>query len=95
MRTRISITLGEADRRRLDVLVADRNTAEKHVRRARVGLLSADGVGPSEIMAVAGPSKTTVRRWQGCFMGEGVRDPAPSIDPIASNEINDLEHRSA
>ncbi|VFU07794.1 protein of unknown function [Methylocella tundrae] len=60
MRNGISITLGEADRRRLDALVADRNTPQKHVWRARIVLLSADGIGTSAIMTETGTAKTTV-----------------------------------
>ena len=60
MRKDISITLGETDRQRLEALVADRNTAQKHVWRAQIVLLSADGVGTNAIMAAAGTAKTTV-----------------------------------
>jgi hypothetical protein len=35
MRTGISITLSEADRDRLNALLADRNTPQKHVWRAQ------------------------------------------------------------
>jgi transposase len=72
MRIGISITLSDADRRRLESFVADRNTAQKHVWRARIVLLSADGVGTSAIMAATGTAKTTVWRWQARFMEEGV-----------------------
>jgi len=72
MRNGISITLGEADRRRLAALVADRNTPQKHVWRARILLMSGDGVGTSAIMAETGTAKTTVWRWQARFMTEGV-----------------------
>jgi hypothetical protein len=51
MRKDISITLGETDRQRLEALVADRNTPQKHVWRARIVLLSADGVGTNAIFA--------------------------------------------
>jgi hypothetical protein len=60
MRTGISITLGEADSHRLEALVADRNTPQKHVWRARIMLLSAAGVGTNAVMAATGKSKTTV-----------------------------------
>lgn len=72
MRTGISITLVEADRQRLEALVTDRNTPQKQVWRARIVLLSADGVGTHAIMAATGTSKTTVWRWQARFMAEGV-----------------------
>jgi transposase len=71
MRTGISIALKTADRRRLTALARDRNTAQKHVWRAEIVLLSADGVGTNEIMRRTGTSKTCVWRWQERFMQEG------------------------
>jgi hypothetical protein len=62
MRTGISITLSSADRKRLQALVRDRNAAQKHVWRAGIVLLSADGVGTNEIMRQTGTSKTCVWR---------------------------------
>ena len=51
MRTGISITLRPGDRRRLKALARDRNAPQKkHVWRARIVVLSADGVGTNEIM---------------------------------------------
>ena len=72
MRTGISIALSGSDRDRLERLVSDRNTPQKHVWRARIVLLSADGVGTMAIMAETGAAKTTVWRWQARFMAEGV-----------------------
>jgi len=42
MRPGISITLSPAERRRLEALVRDRNTAQKHVWRAEIVLLILD-----------------------------------------------------
>ena len=53
MRTGISITLKPADRRRLAALVRDRNAPHKHVWRAEIVLLNADGVGTNEFMRTA------------------------------------------
>jgi transposase len=72
MRTKTSIALDDAERRRLQRIVSDRNTPQKHVWRARIVLLSADGVGVSAIMAATGTAKTTVWRWQERFLTEGV-----------------------
>jgi transposase len=72
MRTGISIDMNAASRARLDAIVADRNSAQKHVWRARIVLLSAAGVGTNEIMRTAGVSKTAVWRWQQRFMEEGI-----------------------
>src|SRR3981189_663309 len=71
MRTGISITLKPADRRRLKVLTRNRNTPHKHVWRAEIVLLSADGVGTNEIKRRTGKSKTCVWRWQDRFMQTG------------------------
>jgi hypothetical protein len=45
MRTGISIILKPVDRRRLTPVARDRNAPHKHVWRAEIVLLSADGVG--------------------------------------------------
>ena len=71
MRTGISITLRSGDRRRLKALARDRNAPQKHVWRAKIVLLSADGVGTNEIMRQTGMSKACVWRWQERFMLEG------------------------
>jgi len=71
MRTGISITVSPSDRRRLQALIRDRNAAQKHVWRARIVLLTAEGLVTNEIMRRAGKSKTCVWRWQERFMAEG------------------------
>jgi transposase len=72
MRTGIVIQVTAADRARLEVVVADRNSPQKHVWRARIVLLTADGYGTTEIMHRTGKAKTAVWRWQERFMREGV-----------------------
>ena len=72
MRPGIIIDLSSADRLRLEALVRDRNTAQKHVWRARIVLLSATGMGTNAIMRETGKSKTCVWRWQERFAEEGV-----------------------
>ena len=72
MRTGISFTVSSADRLRLERTVRDRNAAQKHVWRAAIILLSADGVGTAKIMRRTNKSKTCVWRWQERFMEEGV-----------------------
>jgi transposase len=67
----ITISLSPAARRRLEALVRDRNTAQKHVWRAEIVLLSAEGIGTNEIMRRTGKSKTCVWRWQERFAEEG------------------------
>ena len=72
MREGISITVKPSDRRRLKAVLKDRNAPQKHVWRAEIVLLSADGLGTNEIMRRTGTSKTCVWRWQERFMREGV-----------------------
>src|SRR5918993_3165563 len=72
MRTGISMVLTSSDRLRLEAVISNRNTAQKHVWRAAIVLLSADGVGTTDIMRRTGTSKTCVWRWQERFMQEGV-----------------------
>jgi len=88
MRTGIQIIVSGSDRLHLDGIVGDRCAAQKHVWRAAIILLSADGVGTHEIMRRTGKSKTCVWRWQERFMEEGVdsllRDKTrpPRIAPL-------------
>src|SRR5215470_11617180 len=72
MRTGIAIALNATDRQRLTAIVADRNTPQKHVWRAQIVLLTAEGCGTEEIMRQTGTAKTTVWRWQERFMTDGV-----------------------
>ena len=72
MRAGITIDVTATDRVRLDAIVADRNSPQKHVWRARIVLLSADGHGTTEIMRLTGKAKTCVWRWQERFMTAGV-----------------------
>ncbi len=72
MRTGISIKLSPSDRSRLEALIRNRNTAQKHVWRAAIVLLSADGIGTVEIMRRTDKSKSCVWRWQARFAEEGV-----------------------
>ena len=72
MRKGIEIDVSAADRARLETIVADRNSRQKHVWRARIILATADGCGTAAIMRRAGVSKPSVWRWQGRFMTDGV-----------------------
>ena len=88
MRPGIAITLTAADRLRLEGIIHNRNAPQKHVWRARIILLTDQGVGTLAIMAATGKSKTCVWRWQERFMAEGVdgllRDKTrpPGIAPL-------------
>ena len=60
MREGITIEMSDADRTRLAAIVADRNSPQKHVWRAQIVLLTADGVGTNAIMRRTRKSKVTI-----------------------------------
>ena len=72
----------------------DRNTPQKHVWRAKIVLMSADGIGAAAIMTATDTAKTTVWRWQARFMDEGVngllRDKTrpPGKPPVADDKTS-------
>jgi transposase len=72
MRKDVVVDANAADRARLEAVVANRNSPQKHVWRARIVLLTADGLGTVEIMRRTRKSKTCVWRWQERFMAAGV-----------------------
>jgi hypothetical protein len=72
MRKGIEIEVSAADRARLEAIVADRNSPQKHVWRARIILATGEGCGTVAAMRRAGVSKPCVWRWQERFMAEGV-----------------------
>jgi hypothetical protein len=64
------ISIGAADRERLERLVRVRNTPQKVVWRARIVLLASDGLRAEAIAATVG--LLTVRRWRRRYMAMGV-----------------------
>jgi transposase len=88
---RSEIVLSRKDRAELEAIVADGNTRQKIVRRARIVLLTADGLGVMAIMREAKASKTSVWRWQERFAEAGVvgllrdRSKKPGRKPIAED----------
>src|SRR3954447_1905042 len=89
MREGISIEVSAADRGRLERVVADRSSPQKHGWRARIILAKGEGCGTAEIMRRAGVSKPSVWRWQRRFMEAGVggllrdRTRRPGLPPLA------------
>ena len=81
MRKGISITVTPADRMRLQSIIRDRNSPQKHVWRARIIVLTADSQGTTAVMRAVGKGKTVVWRWQERFMREGVEGLTPRQDP--------------
>src|SRR4051794_11120393 len=72
MRKGIEVRLGSGDRGRLESVIGSGRGLQKHVRRARIVLLSADGMGTTAIRRQTGKGKRTIWRWQARFMAEGL-----------------------
>jgi transposase len=92
MHERTNTRLSAADRSELEAVVADRNSPQKHVWRAKIVLLTADGHGTADIMRATGKAKTVIWRWQKRFGEEGAaglwRDKTrPSRIPPLSPEV--------
>ena len=94
MRSGITFVVTAPDRARLEALVSARGFPQKHVWRARIIVLTDDGLGTVAIMAETGKSKTCVWRWQERYMAEGVdgllRDKTrpPGIAPLETTLID-------
>ena len=67
-----TLALSDAERRRLEAVVSDRNSAQKHVWRARIVLLSSERLALTTIAEKAGVAKRTVQLWRRRFGEEGV-----------------------
>jgi transposase len=72
MHERTNIRLSAADRSELEMVAANRNSPQKHVWRAKIVLLTADGHGTADIMRATGKAKTVIWRWQERFGKESV-----------------------
>src|SRR3954464_26227 len=72
------IKVPAADRERLENLVRDRDTPQKVVWRARIVLLTGEGLRATEVAVRVGTSTLTVRRWRYAQGGvEGLLKDAP------------------
>ena len=72
MRAGIVVNVAPEDRRRLEAIVADRSSPQKHVWRCKIIIATADDCGTFEVMRRSGKAKPVVWRWQERFMQEGV-----------------------
>jgi len=96
MSSQRSISVTAADRERLEAIVSDRNAAQKHVWRARIVLLTADGLGTNAIVRATGKSKKTIWRWQerfaeagvGGLLVDGTRPPGKA--PVAPDKVAEV-----
>lgn len=67
-----NIRLSPEDRVALDGWVADRNTPQKLVWRARIVLMWADGAGVTAIVRATGKTKRTAYRWRDRYLERGL-----------------------
>src|SRR6266508_171482 len=92
------ISIGAADRERLERLVRDRNTPQKLVWRARIVLLAGEGLTAERIAAGVGKSLLTIRRWRHRYVAKGVdgllKDATrPSrVKPLLPEKIEQVVH---
>jgi hypothetical protein len=94
MRTGVTLSITSADLERLRALVGDRNAPQKHVWRARIVLLSGEGLGTNAIMRETGKSKTCVWRWQERFAAEGSKAAARQDAALAHPETRHRHRRA-
>jgi transposase len=96
MHERTNIRLSAAERSELEAVVANRNSPQKHVWRAKIVLLTADAHGTAAIMRATGKAKTVIWRWQERFGEEGVaglwRDKTrpsriPPLNPAVAERV--------
>src|SRR5260370_214928 len=98
MRKGIIVTVNAADRARLDAVVADRNSPQKHVWRCRTGLLTPDGLGTATIMRRTGRSKWVGWRFK-VSNGKGFAEKVRKIvglyvDPPAHAVVLSVDEKS-
>ena len=100
-RPNTEITLSEEERTQLEGIVRSRSLPHGLVRRARIVLLSADGVGGSEIARLCEVSRPTVSLWRKRFVAQGLaglhtelrsRRPRSVDDEQAAELINTVLH---
>src|SRR5712672_1895702 len=96
MHERTNIQLSRSARSSLKAVVANRNSPQKHVWRAKIVLLTANGCGTAEIMQATGKAKTVIWRWQQRFRDEGAaglwrdktrRSRIPPLSPQVAKRV--------
>jgi transposase len=96
MHERTNIQLNRGERSKLEVVIANRNSPQKHVWRAKIVLLTAAGRGTAEIMQATGKAKTVIWRWQERFRDEGAaglwrdktrRSRIPPLSPEVAKRV--------
>ncbi len=68
----VCVVVGGADQKQLSSIAMDRNRPQKHIQRARIVLLSGEGLTVAEVARQAGVSRPAVWRWQVRFAEAGM-----------------------
>ena len=68
----VCVVVDDTDRKQLASIAMDRNRPQKHIQRARIVLLSDEGLAVSEVARQAGVSRPAVWRWQARYAEAGV-----------------------
>ncbi len=96
MRSERSISVTPADRKQLEAIVSRRTAPQKHVWRARIVMMTAEGLGTNAIVRATGKSKKTVWRWQARFAETGVaglladKTRPPGRPPVPPNQVAEV-----
>jgi len=72
MRTSKRIDVSDKDREQLNQIVRNGNTPQKVALRARIVLLSADGLSTGEMMQQLGTTTPTISRWRDRYESDGI-----------------------
>lgn len=72
MRTSKRIDVSNKDREQLDQIIRNGNTSQKVALRARIALLSADGISTGEIMHQLCTTTPTISRWRDRYKTDGI-----------------------
>jgi transposase-like protein len=68
----VCVVVDDTDQKQLAAIAMDRNRPQKHIQRARIVLLSGEGLAVAEVARQAGVSRPAVWRWQTRYAEAGV-----------------------
>ena len=88
-RPRAVLTVSEPDRQQLEAVARSRSLPSGLVRRARIVLLSAEGLANKEIAARLEVSEPTVGKWRRRFSAQGIQGLHDELRPGRPRSIDD------
>lgn len=89
VRTDARIELSKEQRAELTQLARSRRTPQALAQRARIVLMTADGVGPAAIGDQLGVSQPTVRKWRGRYVEQGIAGLRSEVRPGRPRSLDD------